>query len=294
MASNIVKPTDFKPNEHLIYTKPKVNSVGGKSIGMLNSQTKRSIMISTPLMMNWGVNVYENQGGAGSSYSLSLQFPREEFTNQESEDFLKMLQDLEEKVLEDAIKNSKEWFGKNQSKDVVEAFWNPILKYPKNQETGEPDKTRRPTLKVKLPTWEGEFKFELFDIENQMLIPNGEGKTPEEFIEKGSNIACVLQCGGVWLANGNFGVSWKLYQGVVKQTERLQKGVCHISLSSNDKEEMTNDKTEEFKSETQPSATEVESDDEEQEQEQEEEEEVQPEQVVEEKPKKKRVVKKKA
>ena len=256
---------------------------------MLNSKTKRSIMISTPLMMNYGVNVYENQGST-SSYSMSLQFPREEFSNKEADEFLGMLQELEEKVLSDAIKNSKEWFGKVQSKDVVEAFWNPILKYPKN-EAGEPDKTRRPTLKVKLPTWDGEFKFELFDVENQMLIPNGEGKTPEEFIEKGSNIACILQCGGIWMANGNFGVSWKLYQGVVKQTERLAKGTCHIQLSSDVKAEMGNDKTDDFKEEAPVAVdTNVESDDDEAE-----EEEVS-DPVVEEEapkpaPKKKRVVK---
>ena len=291
MASNIVKPTDFNPKEHLLFTKPKTNNAGGKSIGMLNSQTKRSIMISTPLMMNWGVNVYENQG-TGSSYSLSLQFPREEFSNPEADAFLNMLEELETKVLEDAIKNSKEWFGKVQSKDVIEAFWNPILKYPKNQETGDPDKSRRPTLKVKLPTWDGEFKFELFDVENKMLIPNGDGKTPEEFIEKGSNIACILQCGGVWLANGNFGVSWKLYQGVVKQTERLAKGTCHIQISSDEKEEMNNDKTADFKdenSETNTTTTMVESDEEEAEAE-----EAPAEEVVEEPkpaPKKKRVVK---
>ena len=30
MSSNIVSPSDFIPSEHMIFTKPKVNSVGGK------------------------------------------------------------------------------------------------------------------------------------------------------------------------------------------------------------------------------------------------------------------------
>ena len=129
MSANIVSPKDFKPSADLLFTKPKVNAAGGKSIGMLNSKTKRSIMISTPLMLNWGVSIFENANGNGSSYSFSLQFPREEFSNPETNDLLSMLKDLEDKIKDDAVKNSKEWFGKAQSREVVEAFWNPILKY---------------------------------------------------------------------------------------------------------------------------------------------------------------------
>ena len=241
-------------------------------------------------MLNWGVNVFENQNGT-NTYSISLQFPREEFATEATNNLLNMLKDLESKILSDAVDNSKDWFGKSQSREVVEAFWNPILKYPKNPETQEPDTTRAPTLKVKLPMWDNQYKFELFDMANNLLIPNEDGRSPDMVIQKASNIACVLQCGGVWLANGNFGVSWKLYQGVVKQTERLAKGTCHIQLSSDVKAEMGNDKTDDFKEEAPVAVdTTVESDDEEEEEEA-------PEPVVEEEeapkpaPKKKRVVK---
>ncbi len=302
MSSNIVTPNEFIPSEHLIFTKPKVNASGGKSIGILNSQTRRSLMVSTPLMLNWGVNVYENQNGNGNTYSLSLQFPRKEFSNDKVEEFLKMIKDMEEKVCESAFQNSKEWFGKAQSKEVIQAFWNPILKYPKDPNTSEPDPTRDPTMKVKLATWEGEFKFELYDVNNVMLIPNSDGKGPEEFIQKASNIACILQCGGLWFANGNFGVSWRLYQGVVKPTETLAKGKCHITLSGDDRQQIGNDKTDDFKEDTNNtvSAT-VESDEEEDTPSPEVEESTNneepvtqdEEEPVQEKPKKKRVVKKK-
>ena len=158
-------------------------------------------------------------------------------------------------------------------------------------------------MKVKLPTWDGEYKFELFDVNNEMLIPNSDSKGPEEFIQKGSNIACILQCGGLWFANGNFGVSWRLFQGIVKPTETLVKGKCHITLSGEDRKQIGNDQTEAHK-ETSPSATaEVESDEEEEtgtvspqpeEAEVAAEEEVAEPEPEPEKPKKKKVVKKKA
>jgi hypothetical protein len=44
----------------------------------------------------------------------------------------------------------------------------------------------------------------------------------------------VLQCGGVWFAGGKFGVTWKLFQAVVKPKTTL-RGKCHINLSQDDK-----------------------------------------------------------
>jgi hypothetical protein len=144
-----------------------------------------------------------------------------------------MLQAFEEKVKEDAQKNARDWFGKaSMSKEVVEALWSPMLKYPKNQQTMEPDTTRPPTLKLKLPAWGGEYKFELFDVQNNILIPNEDGVTPVQAIPKGSEIACIIQCGGIWFANGKFGVTWKLYQGVVKPSQTLAKGQCHVKLDT--------------------------------------------------------------
>jgi len=247
MSTLIVNSNDFSPNENMIFTKPKANNAGGKSVGILNNMSKKSLLIQTPLMMNWGVNVYENANNT-KSYDFSLQFPREEFGNDDTKSLLDMLVAFEEKVKLDAQKNSRDWFGKaTMSAEVVEALWSPMLKYPKDQSTGEPDKTRSPTLKVKLPVWDGEYKFELFDVAQNVLIPNEDGRGPEELIQKGSNVACIIQCGGIWFANGKFGVTWKLYQGVVKQVEGLERGKCHIKMSSQEESQLKEETVEESK-----------------------------------------------
>lgn len=259
----IVSATDFTPATDMLYTKVKVNSVGGKSIGIINTNTKRSLMVSTPIMLNWGVNVFENPNG--NSYSISLQFPREEFATEATNDLLNMIKSMESKILDDAVENSKDWFGKSQSREVVEAFWNPILKYPKNPETQEPDTTRSPTLKVKLPMWDGQYKFELFDMANNLLIPNEDGRSPDMVIQKASNIACVLQCGGIWMANGNFGVSWKLFQAKYKENVQLEvgKGVCHVPMSDEDTSKMAESPSSSDETTPASGGTMVESDDEE-------------------------------
>ena len=157
---------------------------------------------------------------------------------------------------------------------------------------------------IKLPSWEGEYKFELFDTGNNLLIPNNRGEEPDVFITKGSEITTIIQCGGIWFANGSFGVSWKLYQGVVKPSETLKRGTCHIQIADSDRPQSSESKTAAVDN------TVIESDDEEQEEAvesseeqssedvaEEEEQEVVEEQeevVVEEKPKKRKVSKKKA
>jgi hypothetical protein len=291
MASQIVTSDQFIPSEHLMYTKPRVNAVGGKSVGIINKTTRKSLMVQVPLMMTWGVNVYGEEE-AKKSYSLSLQFPRDEFSNDKVRGFLNMVKEMEDKIKTDAVTHCKDWFGKNMSQEVINAFFNPMLKYPKDKETGEADLERDPTLKVKLASWEGEFKFELYDVNNQLLIPNEDGAGPDAFINKGSQIATILQCGGIWFANGSFGVTWKLYQGVVKPSETLERGTCHIQI-----EGMSQAPSEKSQPQIESSDNTMVESDEEEEQPVEEEveqpvEEEQP--PVEEKPKKKRVVKKKS
>ena len=231
--SSIVSATEFIPAQHMLYTKPKANNSGGKSVGILNTMSRKSLHVQTPLMMTWGANVYENPNG--KSYDICLQFPRDEFSNKGTQDLLQMLQQFEEKVKTDAQTYARDWFGKpSMSREVIDALWSPMLKYPKNQTTMEADTTRPPTLKLKLPAWQGEFKFELFDVQNNTLIPNEDGVNPDQLIPKGSEIACIIQCGGIWFANGKFGVTWKLFQGVVKPAQTLAKGMCHIKLDSSE------------------------------------------------------------
>jgi hypothetical protein len=58
--------------------------------------------------------------------------------------------------------------------------------------------------------------------------------SPQDLIAKGSHIAVSIQCGGIWFANGKFGVTWKLFQAIVKPKMSL-KGKCHIKLDDDEK-----------------------------------------------------------
>ena len=239
MASEMVIPgASFNPLTDMKYTKPKVNSVGGRSVGIVNAKTSTVLNLSSPLMLTWGVNDFTDDKSGKVSYDLALQFPNDGFETPATKKFLANITAFEKRIKEDAIANSKEWFSKpKMTADAVEALWTPILKYPKNKDTLEADMTRAPTLKVKLPFWDGQWKeLELYDVDMQPIFPDASNPalSPKDLIAKGSHIAVSIQCGGIWFANGKFGVTWKLFQAIVKPKMSL-KGKCHIKLDEEEK-----------------------------------------------------------
>ena len=194
MASTIVTPQNFIPSEQLLYTKPKVNANNGKAIGILNKHTMKSFYMSTPLMLTWGVNERVDEDSGRVSYDMALQFQPEKHASIAK--FLDAMKGLEEKVKNDCVKNSKAWFGKsNMSREVIDVLMYPILKYPRKKDgSGEPDMDRDPTLKLKIPYWEGKFNTELYDTNSKPIFNAETDMTGKNFenskiaISAGANI----------------------------------------------------------------------------------------------------------
>ena len=209
---------------------PKVNAAGGKNIPIFNKLARNGLKVETPMMMTWGINENQYDGSEKKSYNMSLQFPSAEYLREDTSAFLENVKKLETYVKEQACLNSKAWFGKVQSAEVVDAFWTPILKYPKDKATGEPDHSKSPTLTVKFPFWDGQFKCEIYNVHRELIFPKPDISILD-VIPKGSEVKGMLQCGGIWFAGGKFGITWKAYQMIVKPKHQLLPGVCHISIN---------------------------------------------------------------
>ena len=236
-SNMIINATVFNAEKDTKYTKSKVNASGGKSIGILNANTGKSLYLGTPLMMTWGAQKFVDEKTGKESYSMSLQFPGDQYRTDATDKMLKNIVEFENKIKADALKNSKDWLGKAKtSAEVIDALFHPMLKYPKDKNSGEADLTRSPTLNVKIGCWDGKFSCEIFDTNSVQLFPNEDTPDvgPIELMPKQMNLAAVLQCGGLWFANGKFGCTWKLFQAVVKPRTSM-RGKCMISLSPDDK-----------------------------------------------------------
>ena len=198
-SSLVINGNEFDCSRDITYSKPKINSKGGKNIPIRNTASGKQLYLSTPLMMTWGVNQkdYDNKGVF--TYDMSLQFPRESdpLNTEKTQAFLKNLAALEEKILTDAVTNSKEWFNKTKmSREVLDALWTPLLKYPKGED-GEPDKSRSPTINVKIPCWDGDFKCELYNLQDEKIFPSEDetvdnAELIQKLVAKTQNVALLI------------------------------------------------------------------------------------------------------
>ena len=241
MAERITDSTQLNVNT-LVFCAPKATAQGAKSVNILNPTTKTGLTLSTPLMLTWGASDYKAEGEekGNGKFEMSLQFPSDEYANDDTRAFLANMKALEDKIKENALIYSKEWFGKvHKSSEVVDALWTPMLKYSKDKNTGEPDHSKKPTLRVKLPQWEGVWKSEIYDEDANKLFPSADGvSSPLDFLKKGSNVMCIIQFGGIWFINGKFSANWKLVQAMVQKPRATLQGQCFIKAKPQDKEKL--------------------------------------------------------
>ena len=219
------------------YMQPKVNERGGKSINIVSTQTNRSLHLSTPLMMTWGISDFiDEKGESDGKFSMSLNFPNSDYGSPQTEEFLKKLKDFESQILDDAVRNSEAWFGEEMSREVAKHTFFPFLKYTKDKTTKKIDASKPPSIRVKVPNYNNRWAIEIYDTGSNLIFPcDNENMTPMDFIPKKSNVACVVQCGGLWFGGKGWGLTWKLVQCVVKPQEVVSVyGKCHIQLSTDE------------------------------------------------------------
>jgi len=244
MAEYIIDGTNIDTNA-FSYSAPKAHASGGKVVNLYNKYAKESLTISTPLMLTWGAQEGKEQGTGKltGKWTLALQFPSADYSNDDAEAFLRSMRSLESKVKADAMAHSKEWFGKEiKSAEVIDEKFNLMLRHPKKEKnSAELDYNKPPTLTVKIPQWSGVWKPEIYDEDGEPLYINGKTNThlsPLEFLKPKTHIMCLLQCGGLWFVNGKVSITWNLKQAIVQKPKATMEGTCFLRPKAADKEKM--------------------------------------------------------
>ena len=230
----IIKMKDFETETDVNYKEPRLNARGGKNVSIVTKSGSK-LVLQVPLTMTWGANEMVDETSGRRSYSMNFALDMKSVTYSKMKEF-------EDKIIADAATNSKKWFGQtNMSEEVVKALFYPILKHPKDKQSGEIDYDREPTLKVKLPYWEDKFSMELYDMESNLIF--NKDSPPDEFdimaeLPQRSHVACLIECGGVWFAAGRCGVTWKFLQGKRRKPVKIE-GFC--MLDDSDEEDVVGD-----------------------------------------------------
>lgn len=233
-ADLITRVKDFVP-ENITFGAAKTNKQGGKSIPIYYNGEKP--VLQFPKTNTYGLvgqAPMDNPGGV-KKYSVNLRLTKGSL-------FCDKLTAFENAVVQWITSHSGECLGQaDQPEAVIRALFYPIVKYPKDKETGKVFTDRDPTTKLKVSYWEGVWKVELFDADRNEIFKPGmtvpvDPEDPEsehmpvdptdpELAPSGTEMVGLMQCNGIWVAGGRCGVTWQLVQAQTKQPVRI-KGFC--------------------------------------------------------------------
>jgi hypothetical protein len=209
-------------------------------------------------MGSWGAQESKEVVGKGADgkpitkgtgkYTMSLQFSKGQYTTPDADKFLEQMKLVEQKIKQDAMTYSKEWFGKEiKSMDVMDEKISPMLKYPKIKGTEERNLDEPPSLTVKLPCWKDVWQTSVFDEDYNQLYVKGKtdaGVTPLDFLVNTSKapiqVIALIQCGGLWFVGSpaKVSVTWNLKQVIVRKpkTSSISDDTCFLTVRLGDRE----------------------------------------------------------
>jgi len=209
----ITRADKFEPKQ-VNYSDIKKTPSGGKSIH-LNNGNNQGILLQTPSMKcPFGVKSFDDES---QKFTLELSFGQNLEDNKVNKNFHDALEQLDDKLLDDGVKNSMAWFGKkNINKDVLKALFSPQLRLSRDKETGEPDGKYPPTFRIKIPFYEGQWQCKVFD-ENKQKVD----QDLREVLVPGCEVKALIKCTGMWFVSGKYGCTWKAMQLVVKRPKNF-------------------------------------------------------------------------
>jgi len=203
MSGNIVLPKNV-PIDSICVGKLKTLGNGVTKMAYLTMDGENFIFQLPEMSSPFGMSQWENDNGS-TKYWIDLSF-RDIQDRIPLQVFKKLIEDIDEKIIMHAFENSNEFFKKKYTNiEVVRALFSPSIRYPKDKETGEIITKWPPTYKITLPQRNGEFSFEAYDKKKNSV-------NLKEISTKGSKMTSLVQCGGIWVAGGKFGITWRAIQ----------------------------------------------------------------------------------
>jgi hypothetical protein len=158
------------------------------------------------------------------------------------------MKNLEQKIKQDAMANSKEWFGKEiKSMDVMDEKFTPMLKFHKiSKGSEERDYSQPPQLTVKLPCWKDVWQSSVFDEDYNQLYVKGKsepGVTPLDFLRTANKapiqVICLIQCAGLWFVGSpaKVSITWNVKQVIVRKPKMssIVDDTCFLTVSTSDR-----------------------------------------------------------
>jgi hypothetical protein len=203
MSLSIQQSSEFSAAS-VQFSKLRKNKNGGKAV-YLNAGDNKKLYVQFPFMRSpYGLSAFTDEGTGRTSYSLDLSFDAD---NTEAMELHAKLKELDDIIVNEVAKNSKEWLGKEFNVAVLkEALYKPIVKPGKEQYA--------PTIKLKVLTKpDGTFVPECYSMQKEQVTLDS--------IDKGQKAMAIIDLNQIWFIDNKFGVTIRLQQALFEQSARL-------------------------------------------------------------------------
>ena len=199
------------------FSEPKRNKQGGVSVAF--KYKSQNVQFRFPQFgFPGGCLVKENENKDGSistSYTMSASLqgcdPYAQQPATGTDDVSRaynFLREFQEAVIQSAVTNSAQWFGKKRGEESIRDSFNKFLSVSvdKTNDGWVPNGKYPPSLRFKLPVYDGKVSMEVIDAdENDVpLQPSG----LQEAFPKGCQ-ARMVASGSIYVIGQGFGLTWK-------------------------------------------------------------------------------------
>jgi hypothetical protein len=201
-SSSIVYPSNFNV-KNVTISAPRLLQSGARQAFLGYAGERLVMQTAVAMSVPFGLNTADKFGPP--QYSVDLSFRGFE-QRPEVKEFMDTIQQLDELLLQEGVKNSKAWFKSNLTMDVMKAFYTPTLKYSKDKDGNV--LSYPPTIKLKLRKINDQFETKFYDLNR-----NPYKNVPvEDLLVKGVQVTAIIECAGVWFAGSKFGLTWRAVQ----------------------------------------------------------------------------------
>ena len=219
ITSSIMMPKDVDVRR-ILYGQPKQQNNGSRMIYISYEDNGRGMLVQTPAMKApFGIKLWASDNGGPDKYNLDVSFDGRD-SRPNVDQFYKMLEEMDKRVVADAVDNTMAWFKKKHpTPETYGALYTHMVKHPRDKVTGEISTQFSPTFKMSLPMRDGKFRFPVYNAKREQIdlfdIINSDTHG------KGSSVQAIVMCSGVWVVGTKFGVSWKVQQLRICEPARI-------------------------------------------------------------------------
>ena len=227
--------------KNVSFSAPKTLDSGGKII-YVNYNGGKMYVNSPEGDVPFDPNYFAEDGKSeaesnSGKYSIIMSIKKGEKGMQEFND---VFTEFDEHIIQMAKENSQAWFKKPKiSEDALRELYTPQIKISVDSETGEPT-AYPPKFAYKVVKRDGRFQdFKVYDENKKVFDVDKVTEEPVEFsnvVMKGARVKVLLECRGIWIANGKFGCTWRAAQMRVKVPEGGLRDFAILSDSEDEDE----------------------------------------------------------